>query len=372
VVTGFVSDEDLVSLYNICKLFVFPSLYEGFGLPVLEAMRCGAPVIGSNNSSIPEIIGLEEALFDPTSINSISDKMGQALTDEQFREKLRDNGIVQSARFSWEICAGRALEAMQLLYERKQHETKKRVISPVGSSKPRLAYFSPLPPEKSGISDYSAELLPELAKYYQIDLITDLREITATDIANNFRRLSIAEFQQRAYDYDRILYHFGNSEFHSHMFNLLKKYPGTVVLHDFYLSGILSQLDVDIPGSNMFRKALYRSHGYAAFQKLIVKGVGSAILKYPCCQQVLQGAQGVIVHSNFALYLAKQYFSFEGQKHIIKIPSLRRLPQQSDRAVSRKILGLPQDAFIVCSFGVSCMPGLTAIWHVMINATLYL
>ena len=64
IFTGFVSDDDLVKLYNLCDIFVFPSMYEGLGMPIIEAMKCGAPVIGANNSSIAEIIGLQEALFD--------------------------------------------------------------------------------------------------------------------------------------------------------------------------------------------------------------------------------------------------------------------------------------------------------------------
>ena len=72
IFTGYISDAELVTLYNKCTLFVMPSLKEGFGLPALEAIQCGAPVIGSNCSSIPEVIGYKEALFDPYDINDIS------------------------------------------------------------------------------------------------------------------------------------------------------------------------------------------------------------------------------------------------------------------------------------------------------------
>src|SRR5918992_3854302 len=96
VFTGYVSDDDLVGLYNLCKIFVFPSLHEGFGLPALEAMRCGAPVIGSDSTSIPEVIGRSDALFDPTSVQAISAKISQALTDDGFRASLRDHGATQA------------------------------------------------------------------------------------------------------------------------------------------------------------------------------------------------------------------------------------------------------------------------------------
>ena len=102
VFTGFVPDQDLLTLYNLCKLFVFPSLYEGFGLPVLEAMSCGAAVIGSSASSIPEVIGRVDALFDPYRVEEITEKIHRGLTDDGFRADLQQHGIGQAARFSWE------------------------------------------------------------------------------------------------------------------------------------------------------------------------------------------------------------------------------------------------------------------------------
>ncbi|HEX9172055.1 MAG TPA: glycosyltransferase family 1 protein, partial [Telluria sp.] len=83
VLTGFVSDADLVALYNSTALFVFPSLQEGFGLPALEAMACGAPVIGSNSSSIPEVIGRADALFDPNRPDQIGAAIVRVLDDRQ-------------------------------------------------------------------------------------------------------------------------------------------------------------------------------------------------------------------------------------------------------------------------------------------------
>lgn len=113
--SGYVSDEELVQLYNLCKLYVFPSWHEGFGLPALEAMACGAPVIGANTTSLPEVIGLEEALFDPFDVKSIRDKVERALTDEALLATLRSNGLAQSKRFSWDNTAQRAISAWENL-----------------------------------------------------------------------------------------------------------------------------------------------------------------------------------------------------------------------------------------------------------------
>ena len=110
---GYVSDEDLVLLYNLCDLFIFPSMEEGFGLPVLEAMRCGAPVIASNTTSIPEVAGMREALFDPQDVASIQEKILRALTDEEFRQQLCVNAARQSDKFSWDLSARLCLNALE-------------------------------------------------------------------------------------------------------------------------------------------------------------------------------------------------------------------------------------------------------------------
>ena len=100
-----------------------------------------------------------------------------------------------------------------------------------------MAYFSPLPPERSGISDYSAELLPELYRYYDIDVVVDQETISDQWIIDHCGIIDVQTFRDNNTDYDRVLYHFGNSQFHSYMFALLLEIPGVVVLHDFYLSG---------------------------------------------------------------------------------------------------------------------------------------
>lgn len=116
ILTGYVPNEDLVALYSNADLFVFPSRHEGFGLPVLEAMACSAPVIGSNTTSIPEVIGLNEALFDPNSINSMTEKIQEALESQAFRDRLREHAKKQVKLFSWDHSAKLALESMDNLF----------------------------------------------------------------------------------------------------------------------------------------------------------------------------------------------------------------------------------------------------------------
>jgi glycosyltransferase involved in cell wall biosynthesis len=112
IFTGFISNQDLLYLYNLCKLFILPSSYEGFGLPVLEAMACGAPVIVSKNSSLIEIVKNEEAMFDQTSVTSISSKISQALMDEKFVNQLINFQKEQIKLFSWEHTANKLLDSL--------------------------------------------------------------------------------------------------------------------------------------------------------------------------------------------------------------------------------------------------------------------
>jgi glycosyltransferase involved in cell wall biosynthesis len=112
-ITGYVDDPTLRHLYAACELFVFPSWHEGFGLPVLEAMACGAPVIAAGTTSLPEVVGLPEALFDPFDVLSIRDKLHLALSDREFRERLRAQSALRAPLFSWDLTARRAIAAFE-------------------------------------------------------------------------------------------------------------------------------------------------------------------------------------------------------------------------------------------------------------------
>ncbi len=110
IVTGYVDDTALQWLYENCFAFVYPSLFEGFGLPVLEAMSLGAPVIASRTTSIPEIVGSAGVLVDPLDEGAIAAAMQQLLTGERNRERLRAAARQEAARFSWDASARRVLD----------------------------------------------------------------------------------------------------------------------------------------------------------------------------------------------------------------------------------------------------------------------
>lgn len=219
--------------------------------------------------------------------------------------------------------------------------------------KPKLAYISPLPPERSGVSDYSKELLPQLARYYDIELIVEQKQISTPWLTANFTVRDTHWLLNHRDHYDRVLYHFGNSSQHGYMFDLLKAVPGIIVLHDFYLSGILYWLDRRLINPNIFAEAIYESHGYkgliAAFENYHF-----AIEHFPCNIEVLQEASAIIVHTNFSIELTRRWYPdcyFENKMHLIPLlraPHSTRIEKQT--ACDR--LGLPKQAVVICSFGL--------------------
>lgn len=124
IFTDYVSDEYLRMMYNLCELFVFPSLGEGFGLPPLEAMKCGTTVITSNSTSLPEVVGLDEAMFDPTSIESISNKINDVLTDKKLYEKIKENADKRAELFSWEETAKKSWKYIRDIVKKSTKTTE--------------------------------------------------------------------------------------------------------------------------------------------------------------------------------------------------------------------------------------------------------
>jgi glycosyltransferase involved in cell wall biosynthesis len=111
VFPGFIPEEDKPYLIAAARVFVYPTLYEGFGLPALEALACGTPTVTSNISSLPEVVGTAALLVEPTDEAAISEAIRQLLSDEHLRMKLRQESVPQAAKFNWVTTAQRTVEA---------------------------------------------------------------------------------------------------------------------------------------------------------------------------------------------------------------------------------------------------------------------
>jgi len=349
VLAGYVTNSELVKLYNLCTAFVLPSIHEGFGLPALEAMSCGAAVIGANTTSVPEVVNRLDALFDPYDETSIMRKLAQVLGDSAFRTQLAIHGLEQAGRFSWDESARRALAAFARLCPARESSSARlqQVVS-----RPKLAFVSPLPPERTGIADYSAELLPELARHYDIEVVV-AQELVGDDwVSANCPIRNAQWLRANAYRVDRVLYQMGNSPFHRYMLDLVQEVPGTVVLHDFFLSGLIAYLEEHLQVKWAWTQHLYEAHGYSSVRERYRAGCPSDIKKkYPVNLQVLQYAQGVIVHSEYARRQAREWYGADMPSDWVVIPLLRKAPGDFDRDEVRAALGFDKHDFVVCSFG---------------------
>ena len=348
VFTGYIGDKDLVRMYNACRLVAFPSWMEGFGLPVLEAMRCGVPVVCGNRSSLPEIIGLADAMFDPFDVQSISSTLQRGLEDENFRSKLVVHGPERAKLFSWDATARKAIAGFERIHS--NHRQSFSLIQPT-SRKPKLAFVSPLPPERTGIADFCAELLPALSKYYEIELIVEQENISP-EFLHEFPAPKDGNWLRQHVDkIDRVIYHFGNSEFHSYMFDLLNEVPGVVVMHDLFLGHVIHY----VRGREKFYeldRELYRSHGLKAnIEKASSKNFEIELFKYPCSRTVAQNSLSIIVHSKNSQSILENWYGKSISEKTSVLPLARAIPKASDRISARVRLGFRSDDYIICSFG---------------------
>lgn len=188
IITDYITDEELIQLYNLCHLYVFPSWHEGFGLPALEAMACGAPVIGANTSSLPEVIGHPEALFDPMDVMAITSKLREVLENEGLRQALKTHGEAHAKGFTWEHSAQVAILAWEKLL------AGKHAAQPFQLAASQEHLITALVDEVKGWSNgLKSELSTAIAQNQQAgrtrQLLLDVSEIRNNDAATGVQRV---------------------------------------------------------------------------------------------------------------------------------------------------------------------------------------
>ena len=231
VLTGYVSDAELGALYHACKLFVFPSLYEGSGLPILEAMSCGAPVAAGRVSTGLEVLGDHDASFEPHDPDSIAACLGQILTSPSMLERLRSRSVRRVTDYTWRRVADESLTAYARAITNGSRRRCKRH---------RLALVTPWLPERSGIADYNLRLAREIGHDVDVDIIVGgYVEDYPAPLERGVRLVGYRDMEAVASirQYDRVLYCMGNSRFHAHTYELLRRRPGAVLFHDVQLTG---------------------------------------------------------------------------------------------------------------------------------------
>ncbi len=261
LLAGFVPDEDLVALYNECELFAFASLSEGFGLPVLEAMACGAPVVGSSTTSIPEVIGRDDLLFDPLDASAMGRAMERVLADPALQAELRAYGPARAATFSWEKAATAVLAA----FERSHADRGARFGSspPVRSATGRLriALVASTMAPQHYLADRAIALATALAERHEVIVIC--QESAADDqwVRGAFETRDPAWLDTHAASFDHIVYS-ADPTAGDHFIEIMAEHPGMLVLHE-PLGRPPAALPIDGRLPLGLQRALFATRGYA-------------------------------------------------------------------------------------------------------------
>jgi len=339
----FIPDAELPGLYAACGLFVMPSLAEGFGLPLLEAMACGAPCIASNSSALPEVMGRADALFDPRDAPALGRMIQRLLEAPELRADLAAYGPRRAREFSWDRVAAQAWAA----FERGMPPAPRARPAPAAergkpSRRTSLAIVSPLPPMPSGIADYTAELAPALAAHYAVTLVSATRPEGA--IAGRMPWMSEDDFAEQGSRFDRVLYHVGNNPMHTRILQeLLPRIPGVVTLHEAAITDLRNWLDrrSDAPEARATR--VVREEGYPAlFATHELAGSAGPVAE----------ALGLVLHSGHARWLLEVQYSNAALAHASILPHMRQPVALPARDAARAMLGVAGTELLVASFGL--------------------
>lgn len=354
------SIEDLVSLYNGAAVVVIASIQEGFGLPVLEAMSCGAPVACSNASALPEAGGEAAAYFDPRQPAEIAAVITDVLRTPARQEALRRAGLQQARRFDWTRVAQAVLDSYRrTLDERAPARTAARLPA---ERRLRLAWWSPLPPVPSGISDYSESLLEALARRENLDIT-----VFVDGYHPRHERLyeRIAVWDWRAFPalharnpFDARLFHFGNSPHHAYMIRALRTplNPACPVIGVFH-DGSLFHLFADGLSVGAALTEIRREQGWrAARAARRAWRAGAALAEtHPLLGQLVCQCDAVIAHSDWVARRCRDAAArFGAAPAVSVIPfGIEVFPEDDGRfqRAARQMLGLPQEAVIFGAFG---------------------
>ncbi|MCG7199136.1 glycosyltransferase [Marinobacter pelagius] len=232
----------------------------------------------------------------------------------------------------------------------KLSELTERRVQPASARK--IAFVSPLPPSRTGIADYSAELLRELCDRFSVDVVVDQEEVSDPFVGQHCTVRSPRWLIDHQQDYDGIVYHIGNSAFHAYQMPLIRRAPGIVVLHDFFLGDLQFARERAEPSIPFLLRAIYRSDGYRALVGKSESRSAELIRDYPANYDVARYSKGLVVHSDFSRQLLKRQYPAIDQKTIHVIPHLRQPELKRSRSEARARLGLSDGDFLTCTFGV--------------------
>ena len=351
VTTGRVSDLELSALYCGATMLVHPSRSEGFGYPVLEAMRCGTPVITTTASSLPEVAGEAAILVDADDAAAFGDAIVRLAGDAPLRDDLRGRGYQQSANFNDQQLAECTLDCYR----------QAAGGEPAPAGRRRIAVWTPLPPLPTGIADYSAELLAGLAPRCDVEVFVDGGYLPDPRLLGTLRVHHASGFARRhaARPFDAVVYQVGASPFHNYMGPAFAAHPGIVALHDQVWSNVVyTDLAHERGDRAAFDRVLASLHGAHAVAELAglpfanSDAVWDFFGRYPMLDPVVTPSLAQIVHlPDAARELVAAFPGVRPDVVAMGVADPYAGHPGLDRAGARRALGLPEDRFVFSVLG---------------------
>ena len=349
LLTGLVSDEELVALYNGAQLVAHPSRYEGFGLPVVEAMQCGTPVVTTTASSLPEVAGDAAILVHPEDVDGLYRGLPSLLEDQDLRADLARRGLDNVKRFNDEQLGAQTLASYKTVLDG----------GPKVGARPRVAMWTTLPPKPCGIADHTVDFITEMSDHAALEFFVDggylperrfLREHTVHHHSAYERRRKQAGFSSTVFQ-------FGVSFMHDFMYAAIRKYRGVVAIHDVICAANLHYVLNERGRMNEFESMIVAAEGAEA-ERAYRRAKDDPERRDEVFQQhwflkwIIDASDAQIVHMPFARAELERRYP-EARVHFVPLTGIvnrHRLSTWSKKLM-RHQMGLRPSTLVIGAFG---------------------
>lgn len=340
-----VADADLACLYHYALATICPSRLEGFSLPIVEALACGCPVLAASCEAQRELIEQPEALFEPDDTQRLSALLERTWLEPAFRADLLERQQPTALEFSEHKVAGR-------FWRRVLRDARGPAAGPTRttlSSKPRIAFLTPFPPDRSGVALYTAQSLESLARHAIIDVYTDAVGYHPRPWIRRFAPITEAPYVVD--EYDRVLAVIGNSHVHARIIDYHCRYGGACLAHDNRMADFYNWRRGKHEFAAMASRALGRPVSVEEAQDWLKDG---SRLPWTFYDEIVAKADPIMVHSRGIQALLARHYGV--QARYLPFCCYRHFTEEelspASRQAARQRLGIPADQVVIISLGM--------------------